>query len=250
MPAEPSPEAASPVEPLYGVAGGPSSWGALPPSGGGASLKRGELSLPHVPATATEGPLRATTVFLDPTLSRGVFPWNGRARFPVKGEYVPTTTTANVALGALFQPSTLHELRQLGLFTKMDTPDTAHQLNAEVVVAVVAYTMTNTQPSCSGGGESDRILNILKEAMDLPQAARLKEALDKDIASLQNYVVFGLVQTASVLAGHKVVSIRWVPKLRRTVPTRVDPSCKDFSRSLASIAVAASFPSAGSRVST
>ena len=129
----------------------------------------------------------------------------------------------------------------------MDAPDTAYQLDAEVVVAEVAYTMTNTQPSCSGGGESDRILNILKEAMDLPQAARLKEALDKDIAGLD--VVFGLVQIASVLARHKFVSIRWALKLRRTVPTRVDPSCKDFGRSVASTAVAASFPSAGSRVS-
>ena len=73
-----------------------------------------------------------------------------------------------MALGALFQPSTLHELGQLGLFPKMDAPDTANQLDAEVVVADVAYTMTNTQPSCSGGGESDGILNILKEAIDLP----------------------------------------------------------------------------------
>ena len=73
----------------------------------------------------------------------------------------------------------------------MDAPDTAHQLDVEVVVAEVAYTMTNTQPNCSGGGVSDRILNILKEAMDLSQAARLKEALDKDIASLENHVAFG-----------------------------------------------------------
>ena len=131
----------------------------------------------------------------------------------------------------------------------MDAPDTAHQLDAEVVVAEVAYTMTNTQPSCSGGGESDRTLNILKEAMDLPQAARLKEALDKDIESLENHVVFGLVQIVSVLARHKFVSIRWVLKLRRTVLTRVDPSCKDFGRSLALTAAAAAFPSAGSRVS-
>ena len=130
----------------------------------------------------------------------------------------------------------------------MDTPDTAHQHDAEVVVAEVAYTMTNTQPSCSGGGESDRILNTFKETMDLPQAARLKEALDKDIASLENHVVFGLVQIASVPAGHKVRSIRWVLKLRRTVYTRVDSSCKDFGKPLALTAVAASFPRADSRV--
>ena len=54
------------------------------------------------------------------------------------------------------------------------------------------------------------ILNTFKEAMDLPQAARLKEALDKDIASLENHVVFGLVQIASVPARHKVASIGWV----------------------------------------
>ena len=119
----------------------------------------------------------------------------------------------------------------------MDTPDTAHQHDAEVVVAEVAYTMTNTQPSCSGGGESDRILNTFKKTMDLPQAARLKEALDKDIASLENHVVFGLVQIASVPAGHKVRSIRWVLKLRRTVHTRVDSSCKDFGKPLALTAV-------------
>ena len=150
---------------------------------------------------------------------------------------------------ALFQPRTLHELWQLGLCPKMDTPDTAHPLDAKVVVAEVTHTMTNAQPSFSGGGKSNRILNTFKEAMDLPQAARLKEALNKDIASLENHVVFGLVQIASVPAGHKVVSIRWVLKLRRTVPTGVDSSCKDFGRSLASTAVAALFPSAGSRVS-
>ena len=120
---------------------------------------------------------------------------------------------------------------------------------SRVVVAEVAYTMTNTQPSCSGGGESDGILNTFKEAMDLIQAARLKEALDKNIASLENHVVFGLEPIASVPAGHKVVSIRWVLKLRRTVPTRVDSLCKEFGRSLVSTAVAASFPRAGSRVS-
>ena len=110
----------------------------------------------------------------------------------------------------------------------MDTPDTAHQLDAEVVVAEVAHTMTNTQPSCSGGGKSNRILNTFKEVMDLPQAARLKEALNKDIANLENHAVFGLVQIASVPAGHKAVSIRWVLRLRRTVPTGVDSSCKGF----------------------
>ena len=57
-----------------------------------------------------------------------------------------------------FQPSTLHKLRQLGRYTNTDTPDTAHQLDVEAVSAEVAYTRSNTQPSCSGGGELDRVL--------------------------------------------------------------------------------------------
>ena len=57
----------------------------------------------------------------------------------------------NAALTERFQPTTLHKLRQLGRDTNTDTPDTAHQLDAEAVPAEVAYTRTNTQPSCSGG---------------------------------------------------------------------------------------------------
>ena len=51
---------------------------------GSVAQKRGTFAGP-VPATAREGPLRATTGFLDPTLSRGVFPWNGRRGCPSKG---------------------------------------------------------------------------------------------------------------------------------------------------------------------
>ena len=58
----------------------------------------------------------------------------------------------HVALAERFQPSTLHKLRQLGRSTNTDTPDTAHQLDAEAVPPEVAYTRSNTQPSCSGVG--------------------------------------------------------------------------------------------------
>ena len=71
----------------------------------------------------------------------------------------------HAALAERFQPSTLHKVRQLGRYTNTDTPDTAHQLDTEAVPAKVAHTRTNTQPSCSGGGESDRISNIFKEGM-------------------------------------------------------------------------------------
>ena len=72
---------------------------------------------------------------------------------------------SHVALAERFRSSTLHKLRQLGLSTDTDTPNTAHQLDAEAVSVEVAYTRNNTQPSCSGGGESDRVPSIFKEGM-------------------------------------------------------------------------------------
>ena len=71
----------------------------------------------------------------------------------------------HAALAECFQPNTLHKLLQPGRYTNTDTPDTAHQLDAEAVPAEVAYTRTNTQPSCSGGGESDRVPNIFTKGM-------------------------------------------------------------------------------------
>ena len=64
----------------------------------------------------------------------------------------------HAALAERFQPSRLHKLRQLGRFTNTDTPNTAYQLDAEAVPAKVTYTRSNTQPSCSGLGESDCVL--------------------------------------------------------------------------------------------
>ena len=120
----------------------------------------------------------------------------------------------HAALAELFQPSTLHKLRQQGLYANTDTPDTAHRLDAEVVAAVVAYTITNTQSSCSGREESDRVPSTFKEAMGLPQAASWKTASDKEIATLEKHGVFDLVQITSVPVGHKVVGTRWVLKIK------------------------------------
>ena len=102
----------------------------------------------------------------------------------------------HAVLAGLFQPSTLHKLRQLGLNTNTDTPDTAHQLLAEVV-AEVAYTRNNA-----------RVLNTFKEVMGLLQAARWKTTSGKEIASLGKHGVFNLVPITSVPAGLKVVGTR------------------------------------------
>ena len=115
----------------------------------------------------------------------------------------------HAALAERFQPSTLDKLRQLSLYANTDTPDTAHQLDAEAFVAEVAYTITNTQPSCSGGGESDRVPNTFKEVLGLPQAARWKTASVKEIACLEKRGVFNLVPITSVPAAYKVVGTRW-----------------------------------------
>ena len=64
----------------------------------------------------------------------------------------------HAALAERFHPSTLHKVRQLDRYTNTDTPDTAHQLDAEAVPDEVAYTRSNTQPSCSGVGESGCVL--------------------------------------------------------------------------------------------
>ena len=64
----------------------------------------------------------------------------------------------HAALVERFQSSTLHKLRQLGRCTNTDTPDTAYQLDVEAVPAEVAYTRSNTQPSCPGVRESDCVL--------------------------------------------------------------------------------------------
>ena len=86
--------------------------------------------------------------------------------------YNNNNNNSHASLAECFQPSSLHRLRQLRPYTNTDTLDTAHQLDAEVFGAEVAYTRTNTQSSCSGGGDSVRVPNTFKEAMCLSQAAR------------------------------------------------------------------------------
>ncbi|CAM9471972.1 unnamed protein product, partial [Ascophyllum nodosum] len=99
-------------------------------------------------------------------------------------------------------------------YINTDTPDVALQLDAVAVAAKVAYTMTNAQSSCSGGGESDRVLNTFKEILGVPQAARWKTVSDKKIASLEKHGVFNLALITSVPAGNKVGGTRWVFRIK------------------------------------
>ena len=115
----------------------------------------------------------------------------------------PNNKNNHATLVERFQPSTLHKLRQVRMYTYSDTPNNAHQLDAEVVAAEVTYSMANTQPNYSEAGESDRVPNTFKEAMGFPQAACWMAASDKETTCLEKHGVFKLVPIA-----------RWVVKIK------------------------------------
>ena len=218
-PTAPSPGAPSPAEPLPGAVRGPLSGGTSPPRGGEASQEREGLSPASVPATVRKRVIIRTNRIRRPnvvtrraaaeltgavTRYRGVCPNNNNNNNNNNDNYA--------VLAERFQPSTLHKLRQVGLYTNTDTPDSAHQLDAEAVAAEVAYTRTDTKSSCSGGEEPNRVPNTFKEAICLPQATRWKAVMDKEMTSLEKNGVFDLVLITSVPVGHKIVGTRWMFK--------------------------------------
>ena len=180
--------------PLSGGASTPLSGGASTPSGVRASSETAGPSPALVPATARTGAAihknrihrpnvvrrRSVAELTDAvTRYRGVRPNNNNhaalaeclqpnTLHKLRQLGVSTNTdtpddnginnTNHAALAGRFQPSTLHKVRQLDRYTNTDTPDTAQQLDAEAVPAEVAYTRSNMQPSRSGGGGLDRVL--------------------------------------------------------------------------------------------
>ena len=204
----------APAEPLTGEVREPLLGGASTPSEGRASPETARPSPALVPATATRGAaMRDNTIHRPNVVTRRAAAEVTGAVTHYRGVHLNIKNNNHAALAERFQPSTLHKLRRLDIYINTDTPDTAHQLDAEAVPAEVAYTRTNTQLSCSGGGESDRVPNNSKEAVGLPQAAHWKTASDKEIESLEKHGVINLVLITSVLAGHKVVGTRWVRKI-------------------------------------
>ena len=205
----------APAEPVTGEVREPLLGGASTPSEGRASPETARPSPAPVPATATRGAvMRDNTIHRPNVVTRRAVAEVTGAVTRHRGVHSNINNNNHAALAEGFQPSTLHKLRRLDIYTNTDTPDTAHQLDAEAVPAEVTYTRTNTQPSCSGGGESDRVPNNFKEAVGLPQAAHWKTASDKEIESLEKHGVFNLVLITPVLAGHKVVGTRWMRKIK------------------------------------
>ena len=118
----------------------------------------------------------------------------------------------NAALVEPFQRSTLHKLRQLDLYTNTETPNIAHQLDTEAVAVEVTYTMTNTKPSCSGAGESDRVPKHLQGGHGPPSDGAFEGRTGQGDRKSKEAGVSKLVPTTSVPAGHKVLGTTWVFK--------------------------------------
>ena len=183
----------APAEPLAGEVREPLLGGAPTPSEGRASPETVRPSPAPVPAIATRGTaMRDNRIYRPNVVTRCAVAEVTGAVTRYGGVH-PNINNNHAALAERFQPSTLHKLRRLNIYTNTDTPDTAHQLDAETVPVEVAYTRTNTQLSCSGGGESNRVPNTFNEAVGLPQAAHWKTASDKEIESLEKHGVLNLV---------------------------------------------------------
>ena len=225
----------APAEPLAGEVREPLLGGAPTPGEGRASPETVRPSPAPVPAIATRGTaMRDNRIYRPNVVTRCAVAEVTGAVTRYRGVHPNINNNNHAALAERFQPSTLHKLRRLNIYTNTDMPDTAHQLDAETVPVEVAYTRTNTQPSCSGGGESNRVPNTFNEAVGLPQAAHWKTASDKEIESLEKHGVFNLVLITSILAGHRVVDTRWVREIKADSNyIRVDSSRKDFRRSTA-----------------
>ena len=225
-PATPLRGVASPAEPLPGEVREPLSGGASPLSGDRASPKtEGPWPVP-VPATGRRGAAMRNNGVPRPNVvtRRAAVELTGVVtRYRVvhlvnnhntNNNNHNTNNNNHAVLVERFQPSTLQKLRQQGLYINTDTPDSVHQLDAQVAAAEVTFTMTNTQPSCSRGGETDRISNTFKEAVRLTQAARWKAVSDKEIANLEKHGIFKLITITSVPAGHRAVGTRLMLKMK------------------------------------
>ena len=132
--------AASPAEPLPGAVREPLS--------GGASPKTGGRSPARMPATARrEAAMHDNRIHLPNVVTRGAAAELTGEVTRYRGERPNNNNNDNnnhAALPERFQPSTLHKLRKLDLCINTDSPGPAHQLDAGVVAAEVAYTRTNS----------------------------------------------------------------------------------------------------------
>ena len=133
---------------------------------------------------------------------------------PVATRYGEGRNNDRATLAELFEAGTRQRLRELELVPPCYTENIAHKAENVSFDVAYAYVATNALGSFSGGENKEKLRNIFKEAMTLPQAARWKVASDKEITSLEKHGVYELVSILFVPNGRKVVGTRWVYKIK------------------------------------
>ena len=116
-----------------------------------------------------------------------------------------TRSTAN-------QPNarTISELRRLAFYTKGDFPDIAHKTDC-VSFVEYAYAVKNTQPN---------VPQNVRDSMKLADADLWRVAAENEIKSLQDLNVNSLVPLSTVPPGKKVISTKWVFRIKPIKRTR------------------------------
>ena len=129
---------------------------------------------------------------------------------PVATHYGGGCNNNRATLAELFRAGTLQRLSELELGPPCYTEDIAHQAENASFDVDYGYVATNALGSFAGGENKEQIMNPVKEAIALPQAARWEVTSAKEIASLGKHGVYELVPVTSVPNGRKSVGTRWV----------------------------------------
>ena len=94
-----------------------------------------------------------------------------------------------------------------------------------IVWKIFSTTLSPLAPLFRTPSDGDVIAlpNTFKEEMESSQSAKWKEALDKEITSLEKHEVFDIASSISALSDKKVIGTKWVSKVKadHTVKGRV-----------------------------
>ena len=195
--------------------GGVSLNGATP---GRAPLKEVPLEQPVSPVGA---PLEALPVEVSPLQQRG------HSRLDVTGAVTGvgapverslsghniSNRLSSAYLTAIATDGALSELRRIGIYTTAALPDIALETYGAEYSVEYGYAATNAQ-SRLVGEKSEIIPNTCKETMTLPAKLEWKAVSCKELARLKKYNVYTLLPVISIPTGHKIISSRWVWKVK------------------------------------
>lgn len=137
----------------------------------------------------------------------------GRGRSSARGR--AKSTLSRTLRSDSKQPSsrTLNELKKLAYFAKGEFPDVAHKDEVFCFVEYAYATHSSQLRSLSAEG-TVKVPDSYKEAMQLPEAALWKEAMKKEMKSLDDLKVYNLVPKTDVPQGQNVIGSKWVFKVK------------------------------------